>query len=216
MNESNKMAAKGVFLSLEGVDGAGKSTHIPFIEQALLGHGIEVVVTREPGGTALGETLRELLLHQPMSIKTETLLMVAARNEHIEQVIAPALAAGKWVLCDRFSDATFAYQGGGRELGAAAVERLEQWVHPDLWPDRTWFFDLPLEIAMQRLTSSRVLDRFEQEQQSFFVRTQRFYQQRAASEPHRIYTIDSRASIEVIQTQLQQQLHQLVAQWQKN
>lgn len=207
---------RGVFLSLEGVDGAGKSTHIPFITQVLQQQGIEVVVTREPGGTELGETLRELLLHQPMSVKTETLLMVAARNEHIEQVIAPALAAGKWVLCDRFSDATFAYQGGGRELGAAAIEALEQWVHAELWPDRTWFFDLPLKMAMQRLQASRVLDRFEQEQEGFFVRTQQFYQQRAQSQPQRFVTIDSSQSIAAIQTQLQQQIHQLVDQWQQN
>lgn len=205
----------GLFLSLEGVDGAGKSTHIPFIAQVLQQQGVEVVVTREPGGTALGETLRELLLHQPMSVKTETLLMVAARNEHIEQVIAPALAAGQWVLCDRFSDATFAYQGGGRELGAAAIEILEQWVHADLWPDKTWFFDLPLALAMQRLRANRVLDRFEQEQEAFFVRTQQFYQLRAQAQPQRFTTVDSSQSIAIIQTQLQQQLQHLVAQWQK-
>lgn len=206
---------QGLFLSVEGVDGAGKSTHIPFIEQYLQQQGITVVVSREPGGTPLGETLRELLLHEPMHLKTETLLMVAARNEHIEQVIAPALAAGKWVLCDRFSDATFAYQGGGRELGAAAIESLEQWVHPDLWPDRTWFFDLPLALAQERLHASRTLDRFEQEQEGFFRRTQQFYQQRAQAQPQRFYTIDSSQPIAVIQVQLQAQLEQLVAQWQQ-
>lgn len=207
---------RGLFLSLEGVDGAGKSTHIPFIMQELQQQGVKVVVTREPGGTELGESLRELLLHRPMSVKTETLLMVAARNEHIEQVIAPALAAGKWVLCDRFSDATFAYQGGGRELGAAAIEVLEQWVHAGLWPDRTWFFDLPLAIAMQRLQRSRVLDRFEQEQEGFFARTQQFYQQRAQTQSQRFVTLDSSQTIATIQRQLQQQIHQLVAQWQQS
>lgn len=210
-----KTVKKGRFLSLEGVDGAGKSTHIPFIEQLLRQHGLAVVVTREPGGTVLGETLRELLLHQPMHLKTETLLMVAARNEHIEQVIAPALAQGQWVLCDRFSDATFAYQGGGRQLGASAIETLEQWVHPDLWPDHTWFFDLPLALAMERLHAHRVLDRFEQEQDSFFVRTQQFYQQRAQSQPQRFCTVDSSQSIATIQQQLQQQIQQLVTQWQQ-
>lgn len=209
------MATKknGLFLSLEGVDGAGKSTHIPFIEQCLQQLGIQVVVTREPGGTALGEKLREVLLHESMSIRTETLLMFAARNEHLEQVIKPALAAGQWVLCDRFSDASFAYQGGGRQLGAEAIEQLEQWVHPDVRPDQTWLFDLPLEIAQQRLQNSRVLDRFEQEQGEFFIRTQQFYHLRAEQEPQRFTIIDSSQSIQAIQQQLQAQLAQLVVQW---
>lgn len=204
----------GLFLSLEGVDGAGKSTHIPFIQTHLQRLGIEVVVTREPGGTELGETLRELLLHKDMDIRTETLLMFAARNEHIKQVIEPALAQGKWVLCDRFSDASFAYQGGGRELGATAIETLEQWVHPDLQPDQTWLFDLPLEIATQRLQNSRVLDRFEQEQAGFFVRTQQFYHQRAQQDPQRFSLVDSSQPIHTIQQQLQQQLQHLVELWQ--
>ena len=204
----------GLFLSLEGVDGAGKSTHIPFIEQQLQQLGVEVVVTREPGGTPLGEKLRELLLHEPMDTRTETLLMFAVRNEHIKQTILPALTQGKWVLCDRFSDASFAYQGGGRELGAETIEILEQWVHPDLWRDQTWLFDLPLEIAMQRLHNSRVLDRFEQEQGAFFVRTQQFYHQRAQQQAHRFTVIDSSQSIQQIQQQLQTQLQELVAQWQ--
>lgn len=209
------MTAKtGLFLSLEGVDGAGKSTHIPFIADYLQQQGIEVVVTREPGGTSLGEKLRELLLHEPMETRTETLLMFAARNEHITQVIRPALAQGQWVLCDRFSDASFAYQGGGRELGAVCIEQLEQWVHPNLQPDATWLFDLPLDIAMQRLQNSRVLDRFEQEQEAFFIRTQQFYHLRAQQQPSRFVIIDSSQTIQSIQTQLQQQLQHLVAQWQ--
>lgn len=203
----------GLFLSLEGVDGAGKSTHIPFIEHCLQQLGVDVVVTREPGGTALGEKLRALLLHESMSTRTETLLMFAARNEHIDQVIEPALAAGQWVLCDRFSDASFAYQGGGRGLGAQAIESLERWVHPTLRPDQTWLFDLPLEIAQQRLKNSRVLDRFEQEQGEFFIRTQQFYHMRAKQEPQRFRLIDSSQSIQEIQQQLQIQLEQLVAQW---
>lgn len=213
---TTKPLKRGQFLSLEGVDGAGKSTHIPFIEQCLQQYGIEVVSTREPGGTPLGETLRELLLHQPMHLKTETLLMVAARNEHIEQVIVPALAAGKWVLCDRFADATYAYQGGGRQLGGAAIEALEQWVHPQLWPDQTWFFDLPLELAAQRLSASREPDRFEQEQGAFFSRTQQFYQQRAQAQPQRFVTIDSSQRIETIQEQLQQRVEQWVQAWQQS
>lgn len=204
----------GLFLTLEGVDGAGKSTHIPFIENYLQQQGVEVVVTREPGGTKLGEQLRELLLHQPMTIGTETLLMFAARNEHIQQLIVPALVQGKWVLCDRFTDASFAYQGGGRELGAQAIETLEQWVHPDLQPTMTWLFDLPLEIASQRLQASRVLDRFEQEQNAFFVRTQQFYHLRAKQNPRRFTIVDSSQSIEKIQQLLQVQLAQMVQQWQ--
>lgn len=209
-----ELTKKGLFLTLEGVDGAGKSTHLSFIENHLQQQGIQVVVTREPGGTALGETLRQLLLHEKMDAKTETLLMFAARNEHIQQCIMPTLKQGHWVLCDRFSDASFAYQGGGRQLGAAAIEALEQWVHPHLQPDRTWFFDLPLSVAMQRLQKSRVLDRFEQEQESFFIRTQQFYHQRAQAQSPRFRLIDSSQDIATIQMQLQQQLDQLVKQWQ--
>lgn len=205
---------KGLFLTLEGVDGAGKSTHLSFIENHLQQQGIKVVATREPGGTALGETLRQLLLHEKMEAKTEALLMFAARNEHIHQCIMPTLKQGQWVLCDRFSDASFAYQGGGRQLGAQAIENLEHWVHPDLQPDTTWFFDLPLSVAMQRLEKSRVLDRFEQEQESFFIRTQQFYHLRAQAQPQRFHLIDSSQSIVSIQMQLQQQLDQLVEKWQ--
>lgn len=209
-----KVTKEGMFLTLEGVDGAGKSTHLCFIEQHLAQQGIQVLMTREPGGTPLGETLRELLLHEKMDSKTEALLMFAARNEHIHQCIRPALSQGQWVLCDRFSDASFAYQGGGRQLGADAIEQLEKWVHPDLQPDKTWLFDLPLSVAMQRLEKSRVLDRFEQEQESFFIRTQQFYHQRVQAQPKRFSVIDSSQSIVAIQAQLKQQLDQLVKQWQ--
>lgn len=205
---------KGLFLTLEGVDGAGKSTHLSFIEQHLVQQGISVVLTREPGGTPLGETLRTLLLHEKMHSKTEALLMFAARNEHIHQCIMPALNQGQWVLCDRFSDASYAYQGGGRQLGAQAIKDLEQWTHPDLQPDRTWLFDLPLTVAMDRLEKSRALDRFELEQESFFIRTQQFYHQRVQAQPKRFSLIDSSQTIATIQMQLQQQLNQLVKQWQ--
>lgn len=211
MNENSK---KGLFLTLEGVDGAGKSTHIPWLQQQLEQQGIQLVVTREPGGTALGEQLRAMLLSQPMHLKTETLLMFAARNEHIEAVIKPALHAGIWVLCDRFTDASFAYQGGGRQLGAQAIEVLEQWVHPTLQPDHTWLFDLPLQIAQQRLETTRVRDRFEQEERDFFVRTQQFYRIRAQQQPERFSVIDSSQPIEQIQPQLVLQLQRLVNQWQ--
>lgn len=211
MSENRK---KGFFLTLEGVDGAGKSTHIPWIKQQLEQLGIGIVVTREPGGTALGEKLRELLLNEKMHLKTESLLMFAARNEHVETVIQPALNASTWVLCDRFTDASFAYQGGGRQLGARAIEQLEQWVHPDLQPTHTWLFDLDLAIAQQRLQATRVKDRFEQEELDFFVRTQQFYQLRAQQQPHRFSVIDSSQPIETIRQQLLAQLTTLVKQWQ--
>src|SRR3546814_184394 len=157
---------RGCFLTLEGVDGAGKSTFIPSIVSNLEAQGIEVVCTREPGGTATGEKLRHLMLHEPMDLKTEVLLMFASRAEHIKQVIEPALQAGKWVVCDRFTDSSFAYQGGGRKLGGAFIEQLEQLVHPDLQPDLTWFFDVPLDVARQRMSTTRDLDRFELEGQA--------------------------------------------------
>lgn len=199
----------GMFLSLEGVDGAGKSTHIQWLCEQIQKLGHTVVSTREPGGTELGESLRELLLHQPMHLKTEALLMFAARNEHLEQVIKPALAQGSWVLCDRFSDASFAYQGGGRELGAEAVEALEQWVHPRLQPARTWLFDLPLSLAKERLSKSRDPDRFEQEQNAFFERTRAAYLQRAREQNERFRIIDSSQSIEAIQDVLLTDLQHL-------
>ncbi|MAK56273.1 MAG: dTMP kinase [Pusillimonas sp.] len=204
---------KGLFLTLEGLDGAGKSTHVPWLVQALSSRNINVLSTREPGGTPLGEQLRDMLLNQPMTLKAETLLMFAARAEHLETVIKPALAKGQWVLCDRFTDATFAYQGGGRQLGGAAVNTLEAWLHPDLQPDCTWFFDVPLNVARERLAQSRDLDRFEKEGADFFERTRAAYHQRARQFPSRIRVIDSARSIVDIQTDLAGQLDALLAQW---
>src|SRR3989338_7607562 len=143
------MTAK--FITLEGMDGAGKSTHIPTIIEALKARGLEVVSTREPGGTALGERLRELLLHETMHPETETLLMFAARREHIANVIVPALARGAYVLSDRFTDATYAYQCGAKGVLASKIELLEQWVQGDLQPDLTLLFDVPVEVSVQRL-----------------------------------------------------------------
>lgn len=200
---------RGRFLTLEGVDGAGKSTHIPWIEQALREAGLDVVSTREPGGTALGERLRECVLSQSMSLETETLLMFAARSEHIRQVIEPALAAGKWVLCDRFTDATYAYQGGGRELGVDRISTLEQWVHPTLQPDRTWLFDVPLEVARARRSQARVADRFESEAEAFFERTRVVYRDRAAQDPTRFRVVDATQSIEAIRIGLAQDVQAL-------
>lgn len=189
---------RGCFLTLEGLDGAGKSTHVNWLVEQLQARGLSVVSTREPGGTELGEQIRQWVLECPMHLKTETLLMFAARCEHVETVIRPALAAGQWVVCDRFTDASYAYQGGGRELGAARVEALEEWVHADLQPDRTLFFDVPLEVARARLTGVRELDRFEQEGAAFFQRTREAYHDRASQNPERVHIIDSTLSIETV------------------
>ena len=161
---------RGLFLTLEGVDGAGKSTHVQWLVDQLTARGVQVVCTREPGGTELAEKLRKLLLHDDMTLECETLLMFAARAEHIHEVIEPALCAGQWVVCDRFTDATFAYQGGGRELGVDRIALLEQWVHPKLQPDCTWLFDVPLAVARERLNRTRDQDRFEKEADAFFER----------------------------------------------
>lgn len=200
---------RGRFLTLEGVDGAGKSTHAAWIAQALRDQGLTVLETREPGGTPLGERLRDCLLSESMSLETETLLMFAARSEHLRQVIVPALAAGTWVLCDRFTDATYAYQGGGRELGQARIAALEQWVHPDLQPDLTWLFDVPLEVARARRSGAREPDRFEREQDAFFERTRAVYLARAEQAPERIRRIDATQSIEAIRENLADQLRVL-------
>ena len=205
----------GRFLTFEGVDGAGKSTHVDRVCDVLRQAGIEVCQTREPGGTALGEKLRELLLHEPMHLDTETLLMFAARCEHLKSCIEPALAKGQWVVCDRFTDATFAYQGGGRQLGIDRVQVLANWVHPGFAPDRTWLFDVPLDVARQRLSDSRTLDRFEQEQEAFFERTRAVYLDQVNREPERFKVIDGTQTIPEIAAQLQADVLGLVKQWQE-
>jgi dTMP kinase len=188
------MKGKGVkprFITFEGIDGAGKSTHIATVADLARARGMEVVVTREPGGTAIGESLRGLLLAEAMHLETETLLMFAARREHVAQVIAPALARGAWVISDRFTDATFAYQGGGRGVPAEKIQALADWVHPGLTPDLTLLFDLPREVAAGRMASSRALDRFEIELTDFHERVRAEYLRRAAAEPHRFRIIDA-------------------------
>jgi dTMP kinase len=194
----------GKFITFEGIDGAGKSTHIGFVADLLRARGLHVVTTREPGGTALGEQLRELLLHQPMHLETEALLMFAARREHLAQVIEPALARGDWVISDRFTDASFAYQGGGRKLARGKLEALEQWVHPQRQPDLTLLFDVPLAVARERLNASRTPDKFEQEQAEFFAATRAEYLRRAAEFAHRFRVIDSTGPISDIRKQLEE------------
>jgi dTMP kinase len=192
----------GRFITFEGIDGAGKSTQIAFLADRLRVQGHDVLVTREPGGTELGEALRSLVLSKPMDARTETLLMFAARAEHLAQVIRPALAAGRWVICDRFTDATFAYQSGGRQLPGADVEALERWVHPDLQPDRTLLVDVPPEVAAARLASARPADRFEAEQGAFFARVRAAYLERARGDPRRFVVLDGTERPEVIQARI--------------
>lgn len=193
----------GKFITFEGIDGAGKSTHLNFLATLLRAMGKTVVLTREPGGTALGEKLRELLLHESMHLETEALLMFAARREHLAQVIEPALARGDWVISDRFTDASFAYQGGGRALDLAKLDALEQWVHPHLQPDLTLLFDVPLEVARARLDATRTLDKFEREQAAFFERTRLGYLHRAEQFAARFEVIDSTRALDAIQQDIQ-------------
>lgn len=209
-----KSSSRGLFLTFEGVDGAGKSTHIDWTVDILRSHGISVVSTREPGGTEIGEKLRSLLLHESMSLECETLLMFAARAQHLHEVIQPALASGTWVVCDRFTDTTFAYQGGGRQLGTERIAQLEQWLHPDLQPDCTWLFDVPLEIARERLNRTREKDRFELESDAFFLRTRETYLSRAALHSERFMIIDATASIDDIRAQLTLALNVLLSKGQ--
>jgi dTMP kinase len=190
------------FITFEGVDGAGKSTHLEWFADVLRQRGIDLMVTREPGGTPLGERLREILLSHPMHAETEALLMFAARREHVEQVIRPALQRGTWVISDRFSDASFAYQGGGRGVPLAKLEQLEQWVHGDLQPDLTLLFDIPIEVARQRLSNNASLDRFEQERGDFFERVRQAYLARTAKAPQRFAVIHAEKTMDEVKLAL--------------
>jgi dTMP kinase len=195
--------AKPKFITFEGVDGAGKSTHLAWFAEALRQRGKDVVVTREPGGTPMGERLREIVLNEPMRAETEALLMFAARFEHIEQVIKPALNRGSWVVSDRFSDASFAYQGGGRGIAVEKLEQLERWVHADFQPDVTILFDVPIEVARQRLSNNATLDRFEQEKASFYERVRTAYLERSKKHPQRFAVINAAQTPEQVKSDLQ-------------
>lgn len=186
------MSARGRFITFEGIDGAGKSSQIAAAVALLQARGVDVDQSREPGGTPLGERLRELLLHEPMHLETEAMLMFAARREHLAARILPALESGRWVVCDRFSDATYAYQVGGRGLARDKFDALEAWVHPRFQPDLTLVFDLPPEIAAGRMAASGTNpDRFEREQRDFFERVRGAYLERARNAPQRICVIDA-------------------------
>ncbi len=190
------------FITFEGVDGAGKSTHLAWFADTLRERGVDVLVTREPGGTPLGERLRDIVLNEPMLAETEALLMFAARMEHIESVIKPALRRGTWVVSDRFSDASFAYQGGGRGMPVDKLEQLERWVHADFQPDLTLLFDIPIAVARQRLASNVSLDRFEQEQGPFFEKVRQAYLNRGRKHPERFVLIDASKTPEEVKASL--------------
>lgn len=193
---------KGLFITLEGVDGAGKSSHVEWLAEHFRNQGRTVVFTREPGGTPLGEQLREIVLHTAMHPETEALVMFAARREHLELVIRPGLARGDVVISDRFTDASFAYQCGGRGLPESKLEALESWVHADLQPDLTLLFDVPSEIAQARLSGARALDRFEQEKMDFHARVRAAYLRRAEAFPGRIRLIDGSKTLPEVREQL--------------
>ena len=193
----------GKFITFEGVDGAGKSTHVEWFANELRSAGHSVVVTREPGGSPLGEKLRELVLHEPMDAVTETLLVFTARDDHLKKRIQPALDAGTWVVCDRFTDATVAYQGGGKGVAPGLIEAMRKIVHPDLQPDCTLIFDCAFEVSQERMQrSGRALDRFEREGRAFFERVRAAYLAVAQADPGRVRVIDSTHSLDAIRTEL--------------
>lgn len=196
----------GRFITFEGIDGAGKSTHIDALAQRLRERGAEVVCTREPGGTALAERLRDIVLHERMDALTEALLVFAARRDHVQALVAPALSRGATVLCDRFTDATFAYQGAGRGFDAAVLAQLEQWVHGVLQPDLTLWMDLPAETAARRRAQARQADRFEREDIAFFERVREGYAQRYAQSPQRIVRIDASLDRSAVWAQIESEL----------
>jgi dTMP kinase len=202
------MTARGLFITLEGVDGAGKSTHMQFVADAVASAtGRHVITSREPGGTDLAERLREAILAEPMQPLAETLLIAAARADHVARVIRPALESGTSVVCDRFYDATVAYQGAGKGVPLELIERLGAAAHPGLHPDRTLVFDCSYEVASRRLAASgKQLDRFEREDREFFERVREAYLSRARAEPQRIRIIDASADVARIRTQIEKAL----------
>lgn len=199
------------FITLEGGEGVGKTTNLAFIERYLQSHGVEVVRTREPGGTPLGENVRSLLLDSAhVDSRAELLLVFAARAQHIAEIIRPALVAGHWVISDRFTDASYAYQGGGRGIETSVIGFLEHWVQQELQPDLTLLLDSPLDVGMARARGRGNVDRFESEQDAFFERVRQVYLDRAAAQPHRIKRVDASGSLEDVQVELARHLDQLL------
>jgi dTMP kinase len=209
------MSRNAGFITVEGIEGVGKSTNLEFIRNFLLSRGKEVVMTREPGGTPLAEEIRALLLdhmHDNMARDTELMLMFAARAQHIAEVIKPALSKGKWVVCDRFTDATYAYQGGGRGIDQKRIAQLEDWVQGKLRPDLTILLDTTPEIGLQRAASRRqTADRFEREQQGFFTRVRQCYLDRAQAEPNRFRVVDASASLDQVKRNIEVVLTEFVS-----
>jgi len=200
----------GKFITLEGVDGAGKTSHIEFIKEYLKNLKLNFIMTREPGGTELGEKLREILLHDEMTPKTETILMFAARNEHIEKVIRPGLTSGAIVISDRFTDASYAYQSGGKGVEDEAIDVLKDLVQKNLQPDLTFLFDLPVEVSIKRLKKTRKLDKFEKEEKDFHENVRKKYLMIAKNNPKRFSVLNSEKSIDEIQSQIKIKLDELL------
>lgn len=202
---------RGKFISLEGIDGAGKSSHVEWLRERIATTGRTVIVTREPGGTVLGEHIRALMLNEAMDLRTETLLAFAARQEHLVALIEPALAAGTWVVSDRFTDATYAYQGGGRGLESERIAALEQWVQQGLQPDLSLYFDVPANVGIaRRRAASAELDRFERERADFFERVRAAYLQRAAADPQRLRVVDGTRTLDQVRAELQSILQAVI------
>lgn len=200
----------GKFITLEGVDGAGKTSHIEFIKEYLTNLKLNFIMTREPGGTELGERLREILLHDEMTPKTETILMFAARNEHIEKVIRPGLMSGAIVISDRFTDASYAYQSGGKGVEDEEIDVLKDLVQKNLQPDLTFLFDLPVEVSIKRLKKTRKLDKFEKEEKDFHENVRKKYLMIAKNNPKRFSVLNSEKSIDEIQSQIKIKLDELL------
>lgn len=200
----------GKFITLEGVDGAGKTSHIEFIKEYLTNLKLDFIMTREPGGTELGERLREILLHDEMTPKTETILMFAARNEHIEKVIRPGLMSGAIVISDRFTDASYAYQSGGKGVEDEEIDVLKDLVQKNLQPDLTFLFDLPVEVSIKRLKKTRKLDKFEKEEKDFHENVRKKYLMIAKNNPKRFSVLNSEKSIDEIQSQIKIKLDELL------
>lgn len=205
----------GQFITLEGTEGAGKSTNLLFMQEWLAKKGVDVLVTREPGGTEIGEAVREVLLNKDftaMHEQTELLLMFAARAQHLQEKILPALAEGKWVISDRFTDATYAYQGGARGMDFSEIATIETWVQRGFQPDTTFIFDLPIEIGMARVAArGGQTDRFEQEKQTFFEKVRQSYLQRAAAAPERYKILDASQNLQQVQADISARLEQMLA-----
>ena len=205
---------RGKFITIEGTEGVGKTTNMAYVQQQLEAAGINVIVTREPGGTAIGEKIRELLLdarNNDLLDDTELLMMFAARAQHIQQVIEPALKTGQWVLCDRFTDATYAYQGGGRGIDTDRIAMLETWVQGALRPDLVLLLDVPVKTGLSRASERSAPDRFEQEQQSFFERVRQAYLDRADNDPQHYRIIDASQTLDAVQAQIKQAMQDLLS-----